>query len=74
VAFAERIRREAGIMTGAVGFITEAKQAEKILAREQADLILIARESLRNPYFPLYAAHELGDDVAWPAQYRRAKL
>ncbi len=74
VGFAERIRREAGIMTGAVGFITEAKQAEEILTKKQADLILIARESLRNPYFPLYAAHELGDDVAWPMQYKRAKL
>lgn len=74
VAFAEQIRREAGIMTGAVGFITEAKQAEDILTKEQADLILIARESLRNPYFPLYAAHELGDDIEWPVQYKRAKL
>lgn len=74
VAFAERIRREAGIMTGAVGFITEVKQAEEILAREQADLILIARASLRDPYFALHAAHALGEDVAWPVQYKRAKL
>jgi 2,4-dienoyl-CoA reductase-like NADH-dependent reductase (Old Yellow Enzyme family) len=74
VAFAERIRREAGIMTGAVGFITEAKQAEEILAREQADLILIARESLRDPYFPLHAAHALGEDIEWPLQYKRARL
>jgi 2,4-dienoyl-CoA reductase-like NADH-dependent reductase (Old Yellow Enzyme family) len=74
VGFAERIRRESGIMTGAVGFITEAKQAEQILASEQADLILIARESLRNPYFPLYAAHALGEDIQWPLQYKRARL
>jgi 2,4-dienoyl-CoA reductase-like NADH-dependent reductase (Old Yellow Enzyme family) len=74
VAFAERIRREAGILTGAVGFITAAGQAEEILAKEQADLILIARESLRDPNFALHAAHELGEDVAWPVQYRRAKL
>lgn len=74
VAFAERIKREAGIMTGAVGFITEAKQAEDILAKEQADLILIARASLRDPHFALRAAYELGDDVAWPVQYKRARL
>lgn len=74
VAFAERIRRESGIMTGAVGFITEARQAEDILAKEQADLILIARESLRNPYFALHAARELGEDIAWPVQYKRARL
>jgi 2,4-dienoyl-CoA reductase-like NADH-dependent reductase (Old Yellow Enzyme family) len=74
VAFAERIRKEAGIMTGAVGMITEAMQAEDILAKEQADLILIARGSLRDPYFALHAAHTLGDDIAWPLQYLRAKL
>jgi 2,4-dienoyl-CoA reductase-like NADH-dependent reductase (Old Yellow Enzyme family) len=74
VAFAERIRKEACIMTGAVGMITEAIQAEDILAREQADLILIARASLRDPYFALHAAHRLGDDIAWPLQYLRAKL
>lgn len=74
VAFAERIRRESGIMTGTVGLITEVKQAEDILAKKQADLILLARASLRDPYFALHAAHELGDDVEWPVQYRRAKL
>jgi 2,4-dienoyl-CoA reductase-like NADH-dependent reductase (Old Yellow Enzyme family) len=74
VGFAERVKREAGIMTGAVGLITEFQQAEDILVQEQADLILIARASLRDPYFALHAAHALGDDVAWPLQYTRAKL
>jgi 2,4-dienoyl-CoA reductase-like NADH-dependent reductase (Old Yellow Enzyme family) len=74
VPFSERIRREAGILTGAVGFITEVNQAEEILSKGQADLILLARASLRDPYFALHAAHELGEDVEWPVQYRRAKL
>ena len=74
VAFAERIKKEAGIMTGAVGMITEARQAEDILEREQADLILIARASLRDPHFALHAARELGEDVEWPVQYLRARL
>jgi 2,4-dienoyl-CoA reductase-like NADH-dependent reductase (Old Yellow Enzyme family) len=56
-----------------VGLITEAGQAEKILQEGQADLILIARASLRDPYFPLHAAHLLGDDIQWPVQYQRAK-
>lgn len=74
VAFAEKIRREAGILTGAVGLITEVSQAEAILAGEEADLILIARESLREPYFALKAASVLGDTISWPVQYVRAKL
>jgi len=74
VQFAERIRKETGILTGAVGMITEARQAEDILLKGQADFILIARESLRDPYFPLNAAKKLGDDVDWPLQYLRAKL
>ena len=73
VPFAERIKNEAGIMTGAVGLITEPQQAEDILSRGQADLILIARASLRDPNFPLHAAQALGDDVPWPVQYERAK-
>ncbi len=73
VGFAERIRKESGIATAAVGLITEAGQAEKILQEGQADLILIARASLRDPYFPLHAAHLLGDDIQWPVQYQRAK-
>lgn len=74
VPFAERIRKETGILTGAVGFITEAQQAEEIISKEQADLILIARQSLRDPYFPLHSAHSLGDDIEWPIQYLRAKV
>ena len=71
--FAERVRKEAGIATGTVGMITEAVQAEHILRTGQADLILLARELLRDPYWPLHAAEDLRDNsVAWPAQYVRA--
>lgn len=71
--FAERVRREAGIATGTVGMILEAAQAEHILRTGQADLILLARELLRHPYWPLNAAEALGDrSVPWPAQYVRA--
>jgi len=73
VAFAEKIKRETAILTSAVGLITKPHQAEEILINEQADLVLFGRESLREPYFPFKAAPELGDDVAWPLQYRRAK-
>jgi 2,4-dienoyl-CoA reductase-like NADH-dependent reductase (Old Yellow Enzyme family) len=72
VPFAERIRREAGIMTGAVGMITEPRQAEEIVASGKADVVLLARELLRDPYFPLRAARELGEKLAPPAQYARA--
>ena len=72
VQFAERIRRETGMPTGAVGLITQARQAEDILKNGQADLVLFARELLRDPYFPLHAALELGDEVKWPLQYERA--
>jgi len=65
--------RKTGIMTGAVGLITSAQQAEKILQEENADLILMGRELLRNPYFPLQAARELGDEIQWPGQYLRAR-
>ncbi len=74
VPFAGRIRTEAGIATGAVGLITTPEQAEAILADGQADLILLAREFLRNPYFPMQAARALGADHDWPVQYVRAKL
>jgi 2,4-dienoyl-CoA reductase-like NADH-dependent reductase (Old Yellow Enzyme family) len=70
--FAARIRREAGIRTAAVGLITTARQADEILRTEQADLVLLAREFLRDPYFPLHAAKELGDPVQPPIQYQRA--
>jgi len=75
VPFAEQIRREAGIATAAVGLITTAEQAEQILQAEQADLIVMARELLRDPYFPLHAAKTLGapDAVRWPIQYVRAR-
>ena len=72
--FADAIRREAGIPTAAVGLITSAAQAETILATGQADAVLMARELLRDPYWPLRAARELGADVAWPVQYQRARL
>lgn len=71
--FAERIKKEAGIMTGAVGLITTVAEAEAILVNEQADLIFLARQLLREPYFPLHAAHDLNIDIPWPAQYDRAK-
>ncbi|HEY5489905.1 MAG TPA: NADH:flavin oxidoreductase/NADH oxidase [Gemmatimonadaceae bacterium] len=72
VPFAERVRREAGIATGAVGLITDAVQADQIIRSGQADLVLLAREMLRDPYWPLRAARELGQPVTWPAQYLRA--
>jgi 2,4-dienoyl-CoA reductase-like NADH-dependent reductase (Old Yellow Enzyme family) len=73
VPFAERIRKETGILTGAVGMITSASQAESILKNEQADVVILAREFLRDPYFPLHAAHELLEENTWPIQYERAK-
>lgn len=72
VEFASAIRHGAGLPTAAVGLITEPEQAETILAEERADLILIARASLRDPYWPLHAARALGDPVVPPAQYARA--
>jgi len=72
VPFSDEIRKT-GILTGAVGFITTAPQAESILLEEKADLVLLAKELLRNPYFALNAARELGEDVEWPVQYLRAK-
>ena len=71
--FAEGIRHDAGIATGAVGLITDAHQAEHILVTGQADAVLLARELLRNPYWPLEAARKLGVEVKWPDQYARAK-
>lgn len=72
VPFAARIRREAGIATGAVGLITTAEQAARIVDQDAADMVLMARESLRDPYFPRRAAQELGASIDTPAQYRRA--
>ncbi|GAA4390681.1 NADH:flavin oxidoreductase/NADH oxidase [Hymenobacter koreensis] len=73
VPFAERVKKETGMPTGAVGLITTAQEAETIVSQGQADMVLLARELLRDPYFPLHAAHELGVDVQWPDQYLRAK-
>jgi len=71
--FAERIRREADILTCAVGLITSPQQADHIIRSGQADAVMLAREFLRNPYWPLKAAKELGKPVAWPVQYERAR-
>jgi len=73
VIFAERIKKEANILTSAVGLITEPEHAEEILTKGQADLILIGRESLRNPYFALNSAPVLDYDIDFPLQYKRAK-
>lgn len=70
--FAEAVRREAGIATGAVGMIAEPDQAERIVAENRADVVLLGRAFLRDPYWPLHAARTLGADFVWPAQYRRA--
>ncbi|WP_066940144.1 NADH:flavin oxidoreductase/NADH oxidase [Streptomyces sp. NBRC 110611] len=69
VPFAERVRSETGLPVGAVGEITEARQAEKIIDNQQVDAVLIGRELLRNPYFARHAARELGCEVAEPVQY-----
>jgi 2,4-dienoyl-CoA reductase-like NADH-dependent reductase (Old Yellow Enzyme family) len=69
---AQAIRQQAGIATGAVGLITSATEAEQILQQGQADVVLLARQLLRDPYFPLHAAKELGADISWPNQYLRA--
>jgi 2,4-dienoyl-CoA reductase-like NADH-dependent reductase (Old Yellow Enzyme family) len=72
VGFAATIRREAGIATGAVGMITDPVQAETIIATEQADIVLLAREMLRDPYWPRHAAQRLGAKIKPPVQYERA--
>ncbi|WP_026852215.1 NADH:flavin oxidoreductase/NADH oxidase [Geothrix fermentans] len=72
VPFAARIRAEAGLPTGAVGLITGAEQAEQILAQGSADLVLLGRELLRDPRWPLHAAQALGAEISWPASYLRA--
>jgi len=72
--FAERIRREAGISTGAVGMITSAQQADHVLRTGQSDLVIMARQLLRDPYWPLRAAFELKAVVPWPDQYIRARI
>jgi 2,4-dienoyl-CoA reductase-like NADH-dependent reductase (Old Yellow Enzyme family) len=74
VPFAEKIKKETGILTGAVGLITEAIQAEEIISSGKADLVLFARESLRNPNLALNFAKELSATISWPKQYERAKI
>jgi 2,4-dienoyl-CoA reductase-like NADH-dependent reductase (Old Yellow Enzyme family) len=73
VPFARAIRKDASIATGAVGLITEPQQADDIITSEAADVVFLARELLRDPYWPLRAARALGVDVSWPEQYARAK-
>jgi len=74
VPFSEKIKKDSGILTAAVGMITAAQEAEEILEKQKADLIIMARQLLREPYFPLHAAKELGVDLLWPLQYDRAKI
>jgi 2,4-dienoyl-CoA reductase-like NADH-dependent reductase (Old Yellow Enzyme family) len=73
VPFAERIRREAGIASMAVGMITTPEMAEEIVRNDRADLVAFGRELLRSPYWPLQAARALSHDLAWPRQYQRSK-
>jgi len=72
VPFARQVREGAGIATASVGLITDAAQAEAIVANGDADMVLLAREMLRQPHWPLLAAHALGADQPWPVQYERA--
>ena len=72
VPFADQIRERTGIMTGAVGMITSANQADAILDQSKADIVILAREFLRQPYWPLAVARDLGFPVSWPVQYLRA--
>jgi 2,4-dienoyl-CoA reductase-like NADH-dependent reductase (Old Yellow Enzyme family) len=72
--FAEQIRNQTGIRTGAVGLITSPEECELILQNGKADLVFLARKLLRDPYFPLHAAAALGVNLEWPVQYERAKL
>src|SRR5437588_1928453 len=74
VVFAEQVRREAGVLTGAVGMITDPAQADQIIRSGQADVVILARQFLREPYWPLLAARALGHDIKWRVQYDRAKL
>ena len=73
VPFAERVRREVGIPTGAVGLVTTPEMAQEIIHNGRADLVILGRELLRDPFWTLHAARHLGVDVAWPAPYLRAK-
>ncbi len=74
VRFASEIKREANILTGAVGLITEVKQAEEVINNEHADIVLLGRDMLRNPYWALHAAKETNADIEYPKQYLRGKV
>ncbi len=73
VPLSQRVKDTVPMLTAAVGLITSASQADQIVRNEQADMILLAREMLRDPYWPLHAARQLGADLAWPKQYLRAR-
>ena len=73
IPFSEKIKQEAGILTGGIGFITSPEQADQIIRTGQADIVLLAREILRNPYWPMHAAKALKAEIEWPKQYERAK-
>ncbi len=73
VPFAARVRREGNVLTGAVGMITSAQQADQIIRNGDADMVLLAREFLRDPHWPMHAAQTLGQKMGWPEQYERAK-
>ncbi|SNX54981.1 NADPH dehydrogenase NamA [Thermoanaerobacterium sp. RBIITD] len=74
VKYSERIKKDPGFMTATVGLITRAEMAEQLLKDGKADLIALGRELLRNPYWPLYAAHDLKEDIEWPQQYERGRF
>ena len=74
VPFAEKVRREAGIATAAVGLVTKPELADEIIRNGRADLVALGRELLRHPHWPLDAARTLGHEISWPRQYRRARL
>jgi 2,4-dienoyl-CoA reductase-like NADH-dependent reductase (Old Yellow Enzyme family) len=73
IPFSEKIKQEAEILTGGIGFITSPEQADQIIRTGQADIVLLAREILRNPYWPMHAAKALKAEIEWPKQYERAK-
>jgi 2,4-dienoyl-CoA reductase-like NADH-dependent reductase (Old Yellow Enzyme family) len=73
IPFSEKIKQAAGILTGGIGFITSAEQADHIIRTGQADIVLLAREILRNPYWPRHAAKVLKAEIDWPKQYERAR-
>jgi 2,4-dienoyl-CoA reductase-like NADH-dependent reductase (Old Yellow Enzyme family) len=73
IPFATRIRREADIATAAVGLITTPELADEVIRNSRADLVVLGRELLRRPYWPLAAARKLGHDLTWPRQYQSAR-